>query len=76
MTVGQTRGLQLHATIFAVDQAIGAVLHGTRCREQQLTVGGHGAAIAVVEAAGEQGQQRLARQLPTLVVDLARTLNQ
>ena len=34
MTVGQTRGLQLHATIFAVDQAIGAVLHGARCREQ------------------------------------------
>ncbi|VVP60814.1 hypothetical protein PS880_06207 [Pseudomonas fluorescens] len=74
--IGQAGRLQLQAGVLAVDQTIGVVLHGAGRGEQELTAGRNGAALAVVQIAGEQGQQTLAGQLTALVVDLAAVLDQ
>ncbi len=56
LAVGQAGGVDGEVAGLAVDQAIGVVLHSTGAGDLQVAIGSHGAAIAVVEAAGQQAQ--------------------
>ena len=70
------RSLQVEVGVLAVDQAAVVVLHFAAGRQQQLTVGGNGAAFAVIQAAGEQGHHALAGQLAALIIHLIGALQQ
>ncbi|MCY1348148.1 hypothetical protein D9M69_342890 [compost metagenome] len=69
-------GLDAHTGIAAVDETVVVVLHRASRRQQQGSIGRDGAASAVVQVTGEQGQQALADDLAVPVVDLGGPLQQ
>ncbi|SAM33194.1 hypothetical protein BN1864_LIB5394:03241 [Pseudomonas sp. 1 R 17] len=65
-----------HAGLFTVDQAVAAVLQQAAGGQGQAIVGGQGTVVAIVDAVGEQGQQTLAGELASLVVNVGGALDQ